>query len=427
MKVTFVSTGIIGMADDLQNLNNLFLGRQPILDTTQNLIAYELLFRSANSLHANVTDEVQACAHVIVHALSDFGIEDTLGKNKGFINVSREILMTDTLELLPKDQVVIELLETIKPTRPVVERCKALKDKGFSLALDDHVFHSSFTPLYELVDIIKIDLLLPTLSPLQDIVKSFRDWPVKLLAEKVETYEQFHKCRDHGFEMFQGYYFAKPIVMQQRTINVGTMTLMRLMDQVLQDAELSEIEETFKQNPELIFNLLRLVNSVYMGMREKIKALRHAISILGREHLKRWIMLSLYATGSKGVHSSPLMEMAAVRGKFMELLVKKHSVWQKDADVADRAFMAGVLSLIDALFNVKMEDVIKQCNVTDDVRGALLERSGLLGNLLVISEHLEHSRFDELPRLLLPMQLSPEDFSMAQREAIKWANKFMGT
>lgn len=415
------------MENDLKHMYNLFLGRQPILDTTQNLIAYELLFRSANSLHANVTDEVQACAQVIVNALSDFGIEDTLGKNKGFINVSREILMTDTLELLPKEQVVIELLESIKPSRQVIERCKALKEKGFSIALDDHVYHSSFTPLYELVDIIKVDLLLPSPSPLDEIVKTFRQWPVKLLAEKVETYDQFHRCRDYGFEMFQGYYFAKPMVMQQRTINVGTMTLMRLMDQVLQDAELSEIEETFKQNPELIYNLLRLVNSVYMGMREKIKALRHAISILGREHLKRWIMLSLYATGNKGIHSSPLMEMAAVRGKFMELLVKKHSAWQKDADLADRAFMAGVLSLIDALFNVNMEDVIKQCNVTDDVRSALIDRTGLLGNLLVIAEHLEQSKFDELPRLLNPLQFSAEDFSMAQREAIKWANKFMGS
>lgn len=408
-------------------LENLFLGRQPILDVNQNLVAYELLFRSADCLHANVTDEVQACAHVIVHALSNFGIQNTLGKNKGYINVSHAILMTDALELLPKEQVVIELLESISPSSEVINRCRDLKNKGFTLALDDHLYHPSFTPLYELVDIIKIDLLQDSKLPLSEVVKDLRHWPLVLLAEKVETHEQFNFCRELGFEMFQGYYFAKPMVIQQKSVNIGTLTLMRLMDQVLKDAEVREIEETFKQNPELIYNLLRLVNSVYMGMREKITALRHAISILGREHLKRWIMLSLYATGDKGTTASPLMEMAAVRGKFMELLVGKQSIRATAGDYADRAFMTGVLSLIDVLFNVKMEDVIKHCNVSDDVRGALLERSGLMGNLLLIAEHLEQTRYDELALLLKRIQLSSADFSAAQLEAIKWANRIVAS
>lgn len=405
--------------------NNLFLGRQPILDVDQNLIAYELLFRSADSLHANVTDEVQACAHVIVHTLSNFGFQETLGRNKGFINVTHDILMTDALELLPKDQVVIELLESVKPERDVIERCRELKDLGFTLALDDHVYDPAFTRLYELVDIVKIDLLLGTPRTLAETLDSLRPWRLTLLAEKVETHEQYHRCRTQGFTMFQGYYFAKPTVIQQRALNIGTMTLMRLMNQVINDVEMQEIEETFKQNPELVYNLLRLVNSVYMGMREKIKALRHAIAILGREHLKRWVMLSLYATGGTGVASSPLMEMAAVRGKFMESLIMKHPVWLKDSDFSDRAFMTGVLSLIDVLFNVRMEDVINQCNVADDVRGALLSREGILGNLLLIAEHLEQTRFEELSRLLVQMRLSLEDFSFAQLEAAKWANKFV--
>lgn len=406
-----------------QDLENLFLGRQPILDIDQQLVGYELLFRSDDSLYANVTDEVQACAHVIVHALSNFGIQNTLGKNKGYINVSQPILMTDTLELLPKEQVVIELLETISPTTEVIERCRDLKNKGFTLALDDHQYHPSFAPLYDLVDIIKIDLLQESEIPLSEVVKGLRRWPLLLLAEKVETHEQFNFCRDLGFEMFQGYYFAKPMVMQQKTVNTGAMTLMRLMDQVTREAEVSEIEETFKQNPELIYNLLRLVNSVYMGMREKIKALRHAISILGREHLKRWVMLSLYATGDKGAIAAPLMEMAAVRGKFMEILASRQTVAVASADCADRAFMTGVLSLMDVLFKVKMEDVIKHCNVTDDVRGALLERRGLMGTLLLVAEHLEQTENAGVEALLQRLGLSPVEFYAAHLEAIKWANR----
>lgn len=404
--------------------DTLFLGRQPILNQGQKLVGYELLFRSANSLHANITNEMQASANVIVNALSNFGIQDVLGRNKGFINVSNEILLSDALELLPKEQVVIELLESILPTEEVVERCRELKAKGFSLALDDHLFDPSFEPLYRLIDIVKIDLLQPGRMGLKEMVECLRRWPLTLLAEKVETTEQFQMCRQYGFELFQGFYFAKPTVIQQRNVNVATVTLMQLLEQVMKEAETLEIEETFKQNPELIYNLLRLVNSVYFGMREKIKALRHAIAILGREHLKRWIMLALYATSDKGNASSPLMEMAAVRGKFMEMLIKMHPPLQRDPDYADRAFMTGVLSLIDVLFNVHMEEVINQCNLAEDVRTALLEREGVMGNLLLVAERVEQTKFDDLAYLLQPSRLTSQTLTSAHMEALKWANRF---
>ncbi|KAF0221312.1 MAG: putative signal transduction protein containing EAL and modified HD-GYP [Geobacteraceae bacterium] len=404
--------------------DTLFLGRQPILNQVQKLVGYELLFRSADSLHANITNEMQASAHVIVNALSHFGIQDVLGRNKGFINVSNEILLSDALELLPKEQVVIELLESIQPTDEVIDRCRELKARGFTLALDDHLYDPSFEPLYKLIDIVKIDLLQPGPMGLKEMVACLRRWPLTLLAEKVETTEQFQMCRQYGFELFQGFYFARPTVIQQRNVNVATVTLMQLLDQVMKEAETAEIEETFKQNPELIYNLLRLVNSVYFGMREKIKALRHAIAILGREHLKRWVMLALYATSDKGTASSPLMEMAAVRGKFMEMLIKMHPPLQRDADYADRAFMTGVLSLIDVLFNVHMEEAINQCNLAEDVRTALLEREGVMGNLLLVAERVEQTRFDDLAYLLQPSRLTPQTLTSAHMEALRWANRF---
>ncbi|SNB47604.1 EAL and HDOD domain-containing protein [Geobacter sp. DSM 9736] len=404
--------------------NNLFLGRQPILDAELNLVAYELLFRSSDSLSADVTDEVQACAHVIVHTLSDFGLSDALGKKKGYINLTQQILMADVLDLLPKEQVVIELLESIRPTPIVVSRCRELKRKGFTLALDDHVYDPEFEPLYELVDIIKVDLLKSPSNQIIGMLEKWREWPLTLLAEKVETHEQLSFCRNVGFQMFQGYFFAKPTVIQQRTLDTATLTLMRLMDQVLADADSSEIEETFKQHPELIYNLLRLVNSVYLGMRGKIKTVRHALAILGRDHLKRWLMLCLYALNSnKGIFASPLMELAAVRGKFMENIVRAIPAWGRDKDSADRAFMTGVLSLIDVLLNVRMEEVVGQCNIADEMRDALLHRTGVLGQLLIVSEHLEQSRTEELDKLLEELSLSRAECSNAQLDAVKWANR----
>ncbi len=405
------------------NREQLFLGRQPILDRSEKIIGFELLFRSADCLSANVTDYFQASSSVIFTTISDFGIEEVLGPHKGFFNVDAGVLMSEMLELLPRGQVVIELLENIEITPEIIERCGELKRKGFSLALDDHLYAPAFVPLYEIVDIIKLDLLAIPPESLAETVRVFRRWPLQLLAEKVETIEQHQQCLELGFELFQGYYFARPSVIMQNRVDIANLTLMQLLDQVMRDAEIKTIEESFKQNPKLIYNLLRLVNSVALGMREKITALRHAITVLGREQLKRWIMLALYSCSEQHGAGSPLMELATTRGKLMELLAQKQHVTATVKDYPDRAFMTGVLSLVNVLFNVPIEEVVEHCNLTDDVRQALLKREGELGLLLSLTEHLERSDFVSLSAMAPKVRLTFEQIQDAHLAAIKWANR----
>lgn len=401
-------------------LEKFFLGRQPILDRNQEIVGYELLFRSADMDHAVFESYSQASSNVITHALSLFGMNEVLGGKFGFINVHLGLLLSELLELLPIGQTVLELLEMIQLDEQVVERCRELKELGFLLALDDHEFDACNSDIYNVVDIIKIDIIMTGMDALPDIAKQLRKYPVKLLAEKVETVEQFQICYDLGFDLFQGYFFARPVVLNRRKIDVSGLALLKLLQQLTMGESLEVIEKTFKENPGLSYNMLQLVNSVAIGMREKIKTLRHAIIMLGMNHLRRWVQLSLFAGhDSRGINH-PLLEMAAVRGRLMEIMLLQQVGRSASEEQAEEAFMVGILSLLDILFETPMEEIITKLNLNDDVSSALLRREGKLGKMLVLTEKLEVTDFDAVTVLLGECGVSLDQLVTAQLEAFNW-------
>ncbi len=403
-----------------------FLGRQPILDRNQEIVGFELLFRSADIDHAVFESYSHACTHVITHALSSFGIHEVLGGKFGFINVPLGLLLSELLELLPVDQTVLELLEMIQLDDQVVERCRELKELGFQLALDDHEFDAANPGIYSVVDIIKIDILLTGMDALPEVVRQLRKYPVKLLAEKVETVEQFQICYDLGFDLFQGYFFARPVVLNRRKLDVSGMALLKLLQQLTMDATIETIEMTFKENPALSYNLLKLVNSVSLGMREKIKTLRHAILMLGMEQLRRWTQLSMFAGHDSRGMNHPLLEMAAVRGRLMETMLRQLASRSANDERAEAAFMVGILSLLDILFETPMEEIIVNLNLNDDVSSALLRREGQLGTMLKLAEKLEVTDFDAVTVLLEECGLSLDQLLAAQLEAFNWRSSLVG-
>lgn len=400
--------------------HDIFLGRQPILDRDQNIVAYELLFRSTGqSTGANITDDLTASAHVITHAFSELGIARVLGDKKGFINISADLLLSDMIELLPQDKVVIELLETIQVDGQIISRCQELKAMGFSLALDDFSGDPQFEPLLDIVEVVKFDLPQMGQEALEKQVAYIKRWPVKLLAEKVEDIDQAVQCKGLGFDLFQGYYFARPVVLSGRRTDSSKLALMRLLGLVLNDAGTPEIEQVFKHDPSLSYNLLRLVNSVAMGMRSKISSLKQAIVVLGRQQLQRWLQLLLFVNQG-GDMQSPLLELAATRGKLMELLAIAQA--PQDKDFHDRAFMTGIMSLLDTLLGMPLEEVVSQINLASNVEKALLKHEGKLGNLLLLVEKIERNDFNAAEGLLADMQLSLDILMQAQIEAMNWAH-----
>lgn len=401
--------------------SEIYLGRQPILDDKQSVVAYELLFRSGQTATAGVTDDFQATATVIINTISNIGIENVLDQQSGFINVSYDLLMSDMLELLPRERVVLELLETVEIDDHIIARCRDLKSKGFRLALDDFEYAPVYDPLFEIVDIIKFDVMLSDKATIDKTLAHLKRWPrLKMLAEKVEDHAQFQHFKGLGFSLFQGYFFAKPAIISGKKANPDQLKLMRIISQLATDTEINDIEQSFKESPNLTLGLLRLVNSVGMGARSKIGSVRQALVVLGRSQLQRWLQLMMY-TQNNAQSTNPLMQLAATRAKAMELLCKSHPNKTYHAqDALDQAFMTGILSLVDAAMGVRMEDIIDQLGLIDEVRDAILARTGFLGQLLTLVESVETGNFNDTSRLLEALELKLSDINKATLEAIQW-------
>ena len=397
------------------------IGRQPILNRNEEVVAYELLFRSAASRGtASVLDASQATASVIVNALTGFGLEQILGGHKGFINMELDMLMSDSINILPKDHVVLELLETLQVTPELVERCRLLKEEGFVLALDDHEYDPVYNELYEIVEIIKVDLMLSPVERLVAMIDRFSPYPLRLLAEKVETREQYLSCRDMGFELFQGYYFAKPSLLEKKRFDDAGAHLLKLMRLMTEDAETDDIEHAFRQSPGLTYKLLLLVNSVSLGGRVKVQNVRHAIATLGRQQIKRWVQLCLFASSDASGLENPLVEMAAVRAAFMEQLALRLPQLQGKPEAPDQAFMTGILSLLETIYAISIDEVIASLHLTEEVGEALTGRGGIFGKLLHLAELVERMEFREAADQFEELGLSQEEILAAQMKAYSW-------
>jgi EAL and modified HD-GYP domain-containing signal transduction protein len=404
--------------------DNFYLARQPILGRDQHLVAYELLFRNADEPEAGVTDQAAATAAVISHT-SQLGMKHVVGGRLAFLNVDEIVLMSDFIRFLPADQVILEILETVKATPRLIDRVIELKKSGFRFALDDVVANSGdVRQLKALVDVIKVDIKNADRERLPQLVASLRSEGQELLAEKVETVEEFDLCMSLGFEYFQGYYFARPAVLTGKKIAPSELALLHLIELVDSNADTKEIETSAAGDTQIRANLLRLLNSPVAGHRGKIESLSQALEKLGKQQLQRWLHILLYSKpGAPVDFDSPLLLMATTRGKLMELMIKR--LRPSDQAAADTGFTVGILSLMDAMFSMSIADVLGTVALPDEVRQALLTRKGELGVMLRIVEGIEsnHYRTHELTSLLRKVNLTPGDLTEIEIEAFEWVEK----
>ncbi len=368
--------------------DDFFLARQPILGRDQQLLAFELLFRAAGEDEdAKLTDGAAATAAVISHA-SQLGMEQVVGEQLAFVNVDAVVLMSDFVRFLQPHKVILEILETVKPTPALLTRVAELKNLGFKFAVDDVIEHSrELDQLISLIDIIKVDIKGVAPDALGELVASLKKTGKRLLAEKVETIEEFKLCMELGFEYFQGYYFARPVILSGRKIAPTEVVLLRLLELVNSNADNQTIETAVKRDALVSLNLLRLVNSrAVPGPR--IESLSQALAVLGRRQLGRWLQILLYtAAGAQVSLDSPLLQLATTRGKLLELMTLR--VRPGDTASADRAFTVGIMSLAEALFSVRMAEILVHVEIAHDVRDALIDRDGDFGTMLRIAELLE--------------------------------------
>jgi EAL and modified HD-GYP domain-containing signal transduction protein len=409
-------------------MENVFLGKQPILDRNQKLIAYELFFRSnERDEKADFSNDLTATANVIVNAYGHFGIQNILGDQRGFINVNRELILSDIVELLPSNHVVLELKSTDKFDDELIAKCKELKKRGHQCALDSVVtLNDEIQRILPVINIVKIDVSKLDKENLASLVSQYKRWPVLLLAEKVETPELAKECLALGFEMFQGYYFAKPENISGKRADPGKLSLLKLLQLVMSDSDIEEIDKEFKRQPGLSYNLLRMVNSAASGLPQKINSIKQSIALLGRKQLQRWIQLLLYtnensASGDDGM-TNALLQTAATRGKLMELIAAVERPHDKIHQ--ERAFMVGILSLLDTLLGIEMQQIIDKLSIPEDMSNALLGRSGRLGQELKLIEASETNKTEMVKSLLGELGfLSQSKLTDLELEALGWVNR----
>ena len=401
----------------------IFIGRQPILDREQQLVAYELLFRSGAKINAaDIQDHLAATTSVINHAFGELGVEQALGPYKGFINCDSNLLLSDVVEVLPTDKIVLEILETVDITPQIVDRCRDLKARGFTLALDDFVGHQDkYNPLLDLIEIVKVDVLPLGSAGLAKATAELKKWPrLRLLAEKVDSRDEAQHCHDLGFDLFQGYYFAKPVIIAGKKLGHSQLALVRLLALVLEDAETPELEAVFKHEPGLAINMMRLTNSVATGVSTRITSLRQAIMVLGRRQLQRWLQLLLYTNPQGSQVANPLLQLAATRGRLMELLAAKLHPGRREFE--DQAFMTGIMSLMPSLMGVPLAEILRGINIAGAVHDALERGDGELGLLLSLAHALEIGDGAACHNFVEQLKVDYMTVNACLTQALAWAN-----
>ncbi len=399
--------------------NNAYIARQPIVDGEHRLIAYELLFRhSAYAQSAQVDTDVDAGVSVISNTLCNMGTEWLLRGKLAFVNMEASMLMSSFSTLLPPENVVIEVLETVRITPEILARLQELKEIGYRFALDDFQYLPESEPLLPLATYVKLDVLAHTPEDLAKLVRAIRKYPVKLVAEKVETPEQFRHCRALDFDYFQGYYFARPENIVTRVINPTHATVLQLMEKVRKDAGIEQLELLFKKDVALTFKLLRYINSAGFGLSCEVQSIRHAVSILGMQPLYRWLSLLLVTAGT-GPTSPTLARTAITRGRLCELLGKE---CLSRAD-QDNLFIVGVFSLLPALLEITMEQLLDRVVIPDSFADALLHRSGIYGPFLDLVVSVEGGDLERIENLTGVLMLSAGTVNEAHLRALTWVEQ----
>ena len=394
-----------------------FIGRQPIFDRDLGVYAYELLFRgSGEAQAAEFTDGEQATSEVVLSTFVDLGLERVVGDTRVFINCARAFLTAEERLPFPRDKVVFEVLEDVEPTPEVLAGLERLVRQGYQLALDDFLYDERHRPLMELAHMAKIELPKADREALPGVVKKLRAHGLKLVAEKVENYQEFELCRELGFDYFQGYFLSRPKVIQGRRLTANRLAVLELLAKVNNpDTSPEELARVLSGDVTLSYRLLRLVNSAFFGLPRRVDSIRQAIVFLGQKVLKNWASLLVTA----GVEDKPreLSRIAMIRARMCENIAR-----ESGGGDPDLAFTAGLFSTLDALMDLPMEEIVDQLPLGEPLRDALLRREGAAGQVLHWT--LAYERWDWAA--IDVERIDPAELEAAFLEAIEWADLTSG-
>jgi c-di-GMP-related signal transduction protein len=368
---------------------DVFVARQPIFNRNKKIFAYELLFRSGMTNGFPGLNGEIATSSLLTTSFFTIGIEKITGGRKSFINFTEELLIRGTPMLFPHNKIMVEILETVQPTEEIIEVCKGLRNKGYSLVLDDFVYAQKFLPLIELSKIIKVDFRSTSYDEIEKMIEHLSSYSCKLLAEKIETYDEFQKALSMGFVYFQGYFFAKPEVLKNKEIPPSKMAILQLIADVnTAEFDVFALEKLINQDVSISFKLLTYLNSSYFRRLQPISSIHQAIAFLGESGFR--LFVSLIAT-SRLADNKPdeLIRASIIRARFLEHIGKEMNM------DSSKFFMLGLFSLLDAMLDNSMEYLLGKLPLTHEVNDALVNRKGELFHFLRLVETYESGNWSD--------------------------------
>ena len=400
-------------------MEEAFIGRQAILDQQKKVYAYEILFRSGlkNAFDPNLDGNV-ATQSVMVNAMLDFGMNKLVSDKRAFINFTEQNLLNRAPKLLPSENVVVEILETVQPTPEILQVVQELKEAGYKIALDDFVLMPGYEPLINMADIIKVDFRITTDPEERKNLREILPKHVRLLAEKIETEEEFQQALDFGYVLFQGYFFCKPAVLHQKRLTSNALSKMRLLREINRQNIDSSITGVISSDTNLVHKLLTYINSAGVGLNNHVSNLKQATVLLGASGVRRWVTLVSLQTFSED-KPPELFTLSLLRAKFCEIIAGE---LKRPGLTSDTAFLLGMFSLLDVLLSLPMDDVLKEVSLSDELSDALRGKDNDLRRLLDLVVAYEKGDWETVITCCARENLQPEQLQPTYDKVLEWYN-----
>ncbi|TMP27050.1 EAL domain-containing protein [Pseudoalteromonas rubra] len=399
-----------------------YAARQPILNKNKELVGYELLFRDGLDNVFPEIDGSEATSRLIEGSQFNFGLEDLTDNKPAYINFTLETLLKGYPTMMGREQLVVEILETVQPGKRLLAAVQDLKSKGYTIVLDDYQHQKVWRHFYPFIDQIKIDVLttdIETIKEIKEAIAPFKN--IELVAEKVETHEQYQQALELGFSYFQGFFFAKPEVVQSKTLPPSEMALAELLYETSSvDVDLKRITQVFERDVNLSYKLLRYSNSAAFKRRAEISTIKQALVVLGNQELKKFLSL-LFASQVSSEKPLELVRLSLTRARFAELLAVKH----KKLKDTGMAFLAGMMSLMDAILDESMDSVMNKLPLAIEIKDALLKQEGLLASYLTLIKLYEQANWQGANELAQQLSLDPDLLPDYYHEALQWCDQQM--
>lgn len=393
-----------------------YVARQAILDSNKELYSYELLFRDGeNNCFPDISPD-EATSKILTDNHLDLGLDHISEGKPVFINFHQDTLLHRFPTFLDPKKVVIEVVETVKPTDELVNACKNIKELGYTLALDDHDFDPQWDELLPFTDIIKVDIVECDEQVLLDNITKCKNLNIKLVAEKIETAEDFEKYKEMGFDYFQGYFFAKPEIIKQKKLPTSKLSLIELIGvSGAADFDLAKVSEIIERDVSLSYKLLRFINNPTVNKANQISSLRHALNYMGQVEVKKFVALLALANlgDSKPVE---LIHLSLVRAKFCDLMAQSRSM----SDNPPKGFLVGLFSLLDALLDQPMLSVVEKLPISEDVKGALCGEENELKKFLSLIRAFEKGYWKGVANISEQLSIDLKMTQAFYNESLKW-------